>query len=111
MKSTMTTNGQGGFRLFKPLMAVLVGGLMLGLTGCSTTRQQTRGTPEPSGFLGDYSMMQAGLPDHANLFYQKPDVNWAKYTKVWIKPIELWKSDDPDSPMGQMSSDDQQTLI
>jgi Protein of unknown function (DUF3313) len=111
MNATMTTNERGGFRLFKPLSAILIGGLMLGLTGCSTTRQQTRGTPEPSGFLGDYSQMQAGLPDHANLFYLKPDVNWAKYTKVWIQPIELWKSDDPDSPMGGMSSDDQQTLI
>lgn len=107
----MTTNESGGFRLFKPLAGVLAAGLLLGLTGCSTTRRQTRGTPEPSGFLGDYSHMQAGLPDHANLVYLKPDVNWAKYTKIWIRPIELWKSDDPDSPMGKMSPDNQQTLI
>lgn len=101
----------GGFRLFKPVAAVLVGGLLIGATGCSTTRQQTKGTPEPSGFLGDYSQLQSGLADRANLYYQKPDVDWTKYTKIWIKPVELWKSGNPDSPMGKISSENQQTLI
>jgi len=107
----MTTNKLGGFRLYKPLAGVLIGGLLLGLTGCSTNRQQTRGTPETSGFLGDYSQMQAGLADRANLYYEKPNVDWSKYTKIWIQPIELWKSDDPDSPMGRISPENQQTLI
>lgn len=111
MNTAMKTNRQGGFRLFKPLAGVVIGGLLLGLTGCSTTRQQTKGTPEESGFLGDYSQMQKGLADHANLYYERPNVNWAKYTKVWIEPIELWKSDDPDSPMGKISPENQQTLI
>lgn len=102
---------RGGIRLLTPLAAVVIGGLLVGLTGCSTTRQQTKGTPEESGFLGDYSMMQKGLADRANLYYQKPNVDWAKYTKIWIEPIELWKSDDPDSPMGKISPDNQQKLI
>jgi hypothetical protein len=111
MNATMTTNKPGGFRLFKPLTGVVIGGLLLGLTGCSTTRQQTTWTPEPSGFLGDYSQMQAGLADRANLYYEAPNVDWSKYTKIYIEPIELWKSDDPDSPMGKLSTDDQQKLI
>jgi Protein of unknown function (DUF3313) len=100
-----------GSRLLTPLAGVVIGGLLLGLTGCSTTRQQTRGTPEVSGFLGDYSQMQQGVKGRANLYYQKPGVDWTKYTKVWVQPIELWKSDDPDSKMGRISPDNQQTLI
>src|SRR5580693_4300961 len=111
MKMKMTFNGLGDFRRFQILTAVLVCGLLLGATGCSTNRQQTKGTPETSGFLGDYSQMQAGLADRANLYYEKPNVDWSKYTKVWIQPIELWKSDDPDSPMGRISPENQQTLI
>jgi hypothetical protein len=111
MKTKMIINGLGDFRRFKILTAVLVCGLLLGAAGCSTNRQQTKGTPENSGFLGDYSQMQAGLADRANLYYEAPNVNWAKYTKIWVKPVELWNSGDPDSPMGKLSTDDQQKLI
>lgn len=104
-------NQSGGLRLCQPLAAVLIGGLLIGIAGCSTTRQQTKGTIEPSGFLGDYSMMQKGLKDRANLYYMKPDVNWNQYTKIWIKPIELWDSGDPESPMGKISPESRQTLI
>jgi hypothetical protein len=111
MKTTMTLNKRSGSRWLKPLCGVLIGGLLVGLTGCKTTRQQTKGTIEPSGFLGDYSQMQKGLADRANLYYEAPDVNWAKYTKIWIKPIELWNSGDPDSPMGKISPENRQTLV
>lgn len=110
MNAIMTTNKSGGFRLFKPLAGVVIGGLLIGLTGCSTTRQQTTWMPEPSGFLGDYSQMQAGLADRANLYYEAPNVDWSKYTKIWIKPIEIWKSDDPGSPMNKISPENQQRL-
>jgi hypothetical protein len=110
MNTNKTRNKQGD-RLFKALAAVLLGGLLLSLTACSTTRQQTKGTIEPSGFLGDYSQLHEGTNGQARLVYWAPDVNWAKYTKVWIKPIELWNSGDPDSPMGKISPENQQTLI
>jgi hypothetical protein len=95
----------------KFLSGILMGGLLLGLTACSTTRQQTKGTIEPSGFLGDYSQLHEGTNDQARMVYFAPDVNWAKYTKIWIKPVELWKSDDPESPMGKVSPENQQKLI
>jgi hypothetical protein len=92
------------------LSGILTAGLLIGQTGCSTNRQQTKGTPEPSGFLGNYSEMQKGLKDHANLFYLKPDVTWSNYTKIWIQPIELWKSEDPESPMNEISPENRQML-
>jgi Protein of unknown function (DUF3313) len=111
MNKTMKNNKINGAWLLKGLGGMLLCALLVGLTACSTTRQQTKGTPDPSGFLGDYSGMQAGLKDRANLYYEKTGVNWAQYTKIWIKPIELWNSGDPDSPMGRISADNQQTLI
>jgi hypothetical protein len=95
-------------KIAAPLLAVA---LLAGVTACKTTRQQTKGTPEESGFLGDYSHLQEGTNGQARLIYWAPNVNWAKYTKIWIKPVELWKSDDPDSPMGKISPENQQTLI
>jgi hypothetical protein len=112
MNTTMTTNeNSGADRLLKPLTGILAAGLLLGLTACSTTRQQTKGTIEPSGFLGDYSLLHEGTNGQARLVYFAPDVNWAKYTKIWIKPVELWNSGDPDSPMGKISPENQQYLI
>lgn len=109
--NTSTMNEKNGAGLLKSLTGILAAGLLLGLTGCSTTRQQTRGTVDVSGFLGDYSQLQPGLKNRANLYYQKPGVDWTKYTKIWIQPIELWKSDDPNSPMGGISPENQQNLI
>jgi hypothetical protein len=110
MNTTMTTNNQGGFRLFKPLAGVLIGGLLLGLTACRTTHQ-VRGSVEESGFLKDYSQLQPGTGDEAKLLYIAPAVNWAKYTRVYIEPIELWHSEDPDSKLGKLSQEKQQMLV
>jgi hypothetical protein len=109
MKISTTPGKQG--TLSKTMAGVLLGALLIGWTGCATNRQQTMGTPEPSGFLGDYSLLQPGLSDRANLYYENYAVNWPKYTKVWIKPVELWNSGDPDSPMAGISPADQQKLI
>lgn len=73
---TMTLNNTSGARRLKFLTGILATGSLPGLTACSTTRQETKGTIEPSGFLGDYSQMQAGEKDRADLYYQKPGVNW-----------------------------------
>jgi hypothetical protein len=109
--NTSTMNEMAGARRLKFLTGILAAGLLLGLTACSTTRQQTKGIEEPSGFLGDYSQLHEGTNGQARLVYFAPDVNWAKYTKIWIKPVELWKSDDPESPMGKISPENQQKLI
>src|SRR5712671_2381737 len=112
MNNSIATNRHGSSRLLKPMFGFLVGSLLIGLTGCSTNRQITKDSyAEPSGFLGDYSQLHPGTNGQARLVYFAPSMNWPKYTKIWIKPVELWNSGDPDSPMGKISSENQQHLI
>ncbi|HEX3857440.1 MAG TPA: DUF3313 domain-containing protein [Verrucomicrobiae bacterium] len=112
MKTTTTTNKLGGFRHWKLLTGIWAAGLLAGaLTGCSTTKQVSQNEKDFSGFLGDYSMLQKGDGNEANYIYIDKNVNFAKYTKVYIKPIELWKSDEPDSALGKLSPENQQMLI
>ena len=94
----------------KLVTGVLAAALLLGLTACRTTHQ-VRGTPEESGFLKDYSLLKPGTGDEAKLRYVAPDVNWAKFTKVYIEPIELWKSDETNTPMNKLDQEDQQLLV
>jgi hypothetical protein len=94
------------------LTAALAAFLLLGLNSCKTTRKLTKESHnQPSGFLGDYSQMKPGTNGQANLIYFPPGGNWAKYTKIWIKPIELWKSDHPKSPINRVSPENRQKLI
>jgi len=85
--------------------------LALGLTACKTTRQVSMDKEDQSGFLVDYSMLQKGTKGEANYVYFDHNANWAKYTKVWIKPVELWASDDPDSALGKLSDESKQILV
>ncbi len=106
---TRQTPGPRWLRLTAQLLAV---SLLCGLTACKTTRQVTKESYyEPSGFLGDYGQLQPGTNGQARLVYIKPGVQWNKYTKVWIKPVELWRSDDPEAPLGKLTAEDQQILI
>lgn len=93
----------------KFLAVALAAGLLLGLAACSTTHQ-ARSVTE-SGFLGDYSQLQKGESGQAKLIYIAPDVDWNKYTKLYIEPVELWKGDETNSPLGEMSQENQQMLV
>ena len=110
MNATMTMNQTSGSRRWQLLTGIVVAGLMLGgLAGCSTTKQ-ARSVTE-SGFLGDYSQLEKGKDGQAKLIYFAPGVDWKKYTKVYIEPVQLWKSDDKDSPLGELSPENQQMLV
>jgi hypothetical protein len=111
MNTTITINQASGRNCRKLLTGIVGAGLLLGLTSCSTTRQLSQDPSSQSGFLGDYSMLKKGAKDEANYIYINPSVNFAKFTKIWIKPIELWHSDAPDSPLGKMSLENQQLLV
>jgi hypothetical protein len=94
------------FNVLTPVLAVC---LLVGFTACKTTRQVSE--DKQSGFLGDYSMLEKGEKGAANYIYIDKNADWAKYTKIWIKPLELWKSDDPEAPLGKMSEETRQMLM
>ena len=93
------------------IAGVVLGGLLLGLTACRTTKQVSEKETDFSGFLGDYSQLKQGDGKEANYIYISQSANWAKYTKVYIKPVELWKSNDPDSSLGKLSTVNQQKPV
>jgi len=105
----MTMNQPCGSRWSKLMSGLLMGGLLLGLTACSTTHQ-TRSVTE-SGFLKNYSRLTPGTGDEAKLRYIDPAVNWTLYTRVYIEPVTLWHSDDPKSKLGRLDQEDQQLLV
>jgi hypothetical protein len=80
-------------------------------TACQTTHQVSEKTADFSGFLGNYSMLQKGSDDEANYVYIDKSAKWSQYTKVYIKPVELWKPDNADAALNKMSPEDQQLLV
>jgi Protein of unknown function (DUF3313) len=108
----MTINQPGG-RRWKFLTALFTAAILAaGLTACRTTHQVSISKDDFSGFLGDnYSLLQKGKGFQADWIYIDKNANYSNYTKVYIKSIELWKSDEPDSPFSKMSPEDQQKLV
>jgi hypothetical protein len=92
-------------KVLTPLAAV---GVLLGLVGCASTSQ----VPEvkQSGFLGDYSMLSKQGTGRADYYSIDRSANWANYTKIWIKPVEVWCSEDPESGLAKMSQESKQML-
>lgn len=103
-----TLNQPSNHRLWRHSLVLLGLVALTGLTACSTTKQ-ARSVTE-SGFLSDYSQLKKGKGDQAKLVYLNPSANWTKYTKMYIEPVQLWKSDDKDSKLGKLSPADQQML-
>ena len=112
MKTSMTMNQPGGSCRGKLLTGIIAAGLLLGgLTGCNTTKQVSESEKDFSGFLGDYSQLKKGDGKEANFIYIDQSANWAKYTKIYIKNVDLWKSEDKDSKLNKLSEQDQQMLV
>ena len=111
MKTTM--HKLSGSRWQKSVTGIIAIGLLaVGLTGCNTTKQLSETKKDFSGFLGDdYSMLQKGGGGLVNYYYIDHEADWAKYTKVYIENVDLWKSDEPDSPLGKLSKEDQQKMV
>jgi len=97
-------------RRWKLLTGLLAAGLF-GLTACRTTPPVSQDPKDFSGFLGDYSHLQRGEKGEANYIYIDTSVNFAQYTKVFIRPVELWKSAAPDSALGRLSPQNRQMLV
>jgi hypothetical protein len=65
------------------------------------------GKAKPSGFLGDYSQLHAGGEGKALLVYVDPQANFAKYRKMMIDPVTIWRSADTED----LSPDERHDLI
>jgi len=112
MNTSMTMNQPGGSCRGKLLTGIIAAGLLLGgLTACNTTRQVGESEKDFSGFLGDYSQLKKGDGKEANYLYIDQSANWAKYTKIYIKNIDLWKSNETNSPLSKLSKEEQQMLV
>ena len=113
MNTTTMNKTPGAARHLKLLSGVLMAGLLLAATGCSTTKEVSINLEkEQSGFLGDnYSLLRKGDAKEINYYYLAPSVDWKKYTKIWIKPIEVWPAEDGKSALSRYSKDEQQLLL
>lgn len=76
------------------LRELLVLSLLTALVACAPT-QQVR-TVEPSGFLGDYSMLREGGEGEPLLIYRNPHASLAAYDKVLIDPVTIWREGNSD---------------
>jgi hypothetical protein len=86
--------------------AILVACLIASsLTGCAATRSR-RGTPESTGFLGDYSQLRENPDFPASLVYVRPGVQWSAYTSVQLDSVGLWANPQT----AGMSAEDRQML-
>ena len=112
MKTSKTTKQARSSRCGKLLTGILAAGLLVGgLTACRTTKQVSQNESDFSGFMGDYSLLRKGSGHEANFVYINTNANWKGYTKFYVKNVELWKSDEPDSPFGRMSDANRQLLV
>jgi hypothetical protein len=82
-----------GSQTARLLSALVALSLCLGLAACTSTRAR-RGTPAPSGFLGDYSQLENRDGYPAALVYINPDTDFTRYDSIYIESVTLWVSED-----------------
>ena len=64
---------------------------LLGLFAVIGCKSIERAQPEPSGFLGDYSILQKQEGDaKPELFWADPNTSWKEYDKVLLDPVTMW---------------------
>jgi hypothetical protein len=88
------------------IIAVIAIGVLAG--GCASTMQQR--SVSGSGFLSDYSQLQARGGDTALLSYINPEADFQTYTKIMIDPVRAYAK-DKSSSLAMMSKEDQQHLL
>jgi hypothetical protein len=50
------------------------------------------GKAKPSGFLGDYAQLHEGAKGQALMVYVQPGADFAKYRKLMIDPVTIWRT-------------------
>jgi hypothetical protein len=62
------------------------------ITGCSSTFQTRKVTT--TTFLGDYSQLEKGSGDEAQLIYINPQADFNSYTKILMDPVKFYSDED-----------------
>lgn len=82
---------------------------VLAIAGCATTEQAPNA--RMSGFLGDYSQLHPGKSGQAQYVYRDLSVDFSKYHKAILEPVQLWAAESDDSTLKNLSKEDQQLLV
>jgi hypothetical protein len=78
-------------RMRKNIALVMLTGLLISsMVGCASTKAG------PSGFLGDYSKLGPGREGGVNQIYLKEGVDFKKYNKIMMEPVEFYFKDNPE---------------
>jgi len=83
--------------------------IALAIAGCATT--ESAPNAKMSGFLGDYSQFHPGKSGQAKYVYRDLSVDFSKYNKVILDPVQLWAAEGEDSTLSSLSKEDQQLLV
>ncbi len=63
---------------------------------------------ETSGFHGDYSQLEKGRGDQAQLVYNNPEANFARYDRILLDPVVVWTGEQ--AATSDASAEDLQAL-
>ena len=75
----------------KSIGIILIVGLSL---ACAATKEARNVKKAEAGFLGDYSMLTENPGPGARLRYTRGGVDWRRYDKMLVDPVQFWKSSD-----------------
>ena len=76
------------------------------LPACAPTRQP-RGAVQTSGFLHDYSILEAGGEDQAKLRYVDPSADFSRYQAVLVDSVTLWSGPQ----LAKLKPEEKQVLV
>jgi len=83
--------------------------MALVIAGCATTEQAPNA--QMSGFLGDYTQFHRGKGGQAEYVYRDINVDFSKYQKVILEPVQLWAAENSESALNSLSKEDQQLIV
>ena len=75
----------------KAIGTILIVSLCL---ACAATKEARNVRKAKAGFLGDYSMLEENPGPGARLRYVREGVDWKRYDKILLDPVQFWKASD-----------------
>jgi hypothetical protein len=76
----------------KAVAAMMI--LSMLVLACAATRAARDPRKAEAGFLDDYSRLEENLGPGARLRYVRGGVDWKRYDKMMVDPVQFWKTAD-----------------